>query len=99
MRNVFACNSTLSSRDPSSYSSETEEFFMGLGLNFAGIVIIAGVNEVARELENPFKSMPNDIPLNLFQEQFNEALVTTFSGYHPDFKNLKMKHKDISEDA
>jgi len=72
---------------------------MGLGLNFAGIVIIAGVNEVAKELENPFQTIPNDIPLNLFQAQFNEALVTTFSGYHPDFANLKMKRKDISEDV
>ena len=72
---------------------------MGLGLNFAGSVIIAGVNEVAKELENPFQTIPNDIPLNLFQAQFNEALVTTFSGYHPDFTNLKMKRKDISEDV
>lgn len=28
--------------------------------------------------------MPNDLPLNLFQAQFNEAIVTMFSGYHPD---------------
>ena len=28
--------------------------------------------------------MPNDLPLNLFQAKFNEALVTMFAGFHPD---------------
>ena len=37
-----------------------------------------------KELEFPFRGMPNDLPLNLFQAQFNEALVTMFSGFHPD---------------
>jgi hypothetical protein len=29
-------------------------------------------------------AQPNDLPLNLFQAQTNEALLTTFAGYHPD---------------
>lgn len=43
-----------------------------------------GLHEVSRELENPFQSVPNDIPLNNFQAQFNEALMNMFVGYHPD---------------
>ena len=42
------------------------------------------LHEVARELESPFINAPNDIPCNYFQAQFNEALMTTFTGYHPD---------------
>jgi hypothetical protein len=39
---------------------------------------------VAQELENPFKNVPNDIPLNNFQAQFNESLLTMHAGYHPE---------------
>jgi hypothetical protein len=28
--------------------------------------------------------VPNDIPLTSFQAQFNESLVTSYSGFHPD---------------
>jgi hypothetical protein len=30
------------------------------------------------------QNVPNDIPLNNFQAQFNEALLTMYMGYHPD---------------
>lgn len=43
-----------------------------------------GLHEVARELENPFQNVPNDVPLNNFQAQFNESLLQMFTGYHPD---------------
>lgn len=39
---------------------------------------------VANELEDPFRNVPNDIPLNHFQAQFNEALVCMFAGFHPE---------------
>ena len=39
---------------------------------------------VARELENPFTSVPNDLPLPTIQVEFNEALVSMFAGYNPD---------------
>eukprot|EP00980_Cylindrotheca_fusiformis_P000959 scaffold260_cov115-Cylindrotheca_fusiformis.AAC.4 len=45
---------------------------------------VVGLHEVARELENPFKNVPNDLPLNNFQAQFNEGLMMMFRGYHPD---------------
>jgi hypothetical protein len=39
---------------------------------------------VARELEDPFHNIPNDLPLTTFQAQFNEALCVMFAGFHPD---------------
>ena len=101
---------------PTLMLSKTEVWY-GFVLNFLTVLLFAGLNEIARELEYPFKCMPNDIPvrsrgtihisddmhilymlfiltlflylynhykLNLHQAQFNEALVTMFSGYHPD---------------
>ncbi len=46
--------------------------------------IIIGLWLVANELEDPFRNVPNDIPLNNFQAQFNEALVCMFAGFHPE---------------
>ena len=45
---------------------------------------LSGIHEVARELENPFRNVPNEIPVVTLQAQFNEALVTMYAGYHPD---------------
>lgn len=53
-------------------------------LNFFTVLCFAGIHEVARELENPFQNTPNDLPLTTYQAQLNEALVTMYSGYHPD---------------
>ena len=39
---------------------------------------------VSNELEDPFRNVPNDIPLNHFQAQFNEALACMFAGFHPE---------------
>lgn len=61
----------------------TNEAF-GFVLNLLTVMCFAGLHEVARELENPFQNVPNDVPLNNFQAQFNEALMTMFSGFHPD---------------
>lgn len=61
----------------------TSEAF-GFTLNFITVMCFTGLHEVARELESPFDNVPNDVPLNNFQAQFNEALMTMFAGYHPD---------------
>lgn len=53
-------------------------------LNFFSLLCFTGLHEVARELEAPFRNAPNDIPLNNFQAQFNEALICLCAGYHPD---------------
>ena len=53
-------------------------------MNFFTVMCFVGLHEVAKELENPFKNAPNDTPLNNFQAQFNEAIISVFSGFHPD---------------
>jgi predicted membrane chloride channel (bestrophin family) len=69
---------------PLLYFEYINSIAFGSVLNFATVLCFLGVHEVARELENPFVNVPNDIPLTTFQAQFNEALVTFYSGYHPD---------------
>ena len=62
----------------------TEEEWVGASLTFFTVLCLAGLHEVARELENPFRNVPNDIPLCTLLAMYNEALVTMCSGYHPD---------------
>ena len=57
---------------------------LGFLLNLCTVMCLTSLHEVARELENPFQNVPNDIPLNNFQAQFNEGLMVMFLGYHPD---------------
>lgn len=57
---------------------------VGFLLNLLTVMCFTGLHEVARELENPFQNVPNDLPLNNFQAQFNESLMVMFHGYHPD---------------
>jgi hypothetical protein len=57
---------------------------VGFILNLFTVMCFTGLHEVARELENPFQNVPNDLPLNNFQAQFNESLMVMFYGYHPD---------------
>lgn len=58
--------------------------YVGCALTFLTVTCLAGLHEVSRELENPFKNIPNEIPLVTLQAMFNEALITLFAGYHPD---------------
>lgn len=60
----------------------TNEIF-GFVLNLLAVMCFSGLHEVARELESPFFNVPNDLPLNNWQTQFNEALLAMFAGYHP----------------
>lgn len=62
----------------------TNETWLGAILTFLTVTCLAGLHEVARELENPFRNAPNDIPLCTLQAFYNEALLTMFAGYHPD---------------
>jgi len=48
------------------------------------VTCLAGLHETSRELENPFRNIPNEIPLTTLQAMFNESLLTVYSGYHPD---------------
>ena len=49
------------------------------------MICFYGIQEVALELEEPFIRYPNDLPLNNYQAQFNEALISSlYGGFHPD---------------
>lgn len=58
--------------------------FLACIINFSTVLCFTGLHEVARELENPFQNVPNDIPLTYYQAQFNESLLAMFAGFHPD---------------
>ncbi|OEU17212.1 hypothetical protein FRACYDRAFT_207537 [Fragilariopsis cylindrus CCMP1102] len=62
----------------------TDDPLVGAILTFLTVLCLSGINEVARDLENPFRNFPNELPLVNFQAQYNEALLTMYSGYHPD---------------
>mmetsp|Transcript_4022 Transcript_4022/g.6674 ORF Transcript_4022/g.6674 Transcript_4022/m.6674 type:complete len:600 (-) Transcript_4022:757-2556(-) len=57
----------------------------GCILSFLTVTCLVGLHEVARELEHPFRNVPNEVPLCTLQAMYNETLVTMFSGYNPDF--------------
>lgn len=61
-----------------------DNVWLGAVLCFSSVACLSGAHEVARELENPFRNIPNELPVCTLQAQFNEALITMFSGYHPD---------------
>ena len=62
----------------------TSYLWLGAVLTFLTVTCLFGLHEVAKELENPFRNVPNDIPLCTFLAQLNESLITMYSGYHPD---------------
>ena len=41
----------------------TEDRSIGASLTFASVLCLSGVHEVARELENPFRNVPNEVSL------------------------------------
>lgn len=53
-------------------------------LVFFTVTMFAGVQEVACELENPFRNYPNEIHLRTLLAMYNEALIQMCTGYHPD---------------
>jgi len=63
------------------YTSVT---WVGVSLTFFTVLCLSGLHEVARELENPFRNVPNDIPLCTLLAMYSEALISVCSGYHPD---------------
>lgn len=62
----------------------TNEVWIGSLVSFLTVTCLVGLHEVARELENPFRNVPNELPLCTLQARFNETLVTMFSGFNPD---------------
>ena len=62
----------------------TNALWFGSLISFLTVTCLVGLHEVARELENPFKNVPNEIPVCILQAMYNEALATMFSGFNPD---------------
>merc|ERR1712151_559627 len=62
----------------------TLTYWVGAVLPFLVNTCLFGFSEVARELESPFLSVPNEIPLCTLLAMFNESLMSMCSGYHPD---------------
>jgi predicted membrane chloride channel (bestrophin family) len=58
--------------------------WVGAILTFFAITCLVGLHEVAREMESPFRNVPNEVPLVTMQARFNEGLFVMFSGYNPD---------------
>ena len=64
--------------------SFVNDVWLGFVLNISTVLCFTGLHEVAREIESPYQNVPNDVPLNNFQAQFNEGLMVMFFAYHPD---------------
>ncbi|KAL9183284.1 hypothetical protein ACHAXT_005071 [Thalassiosira profunda] len=62
----------------------TNILWIGSIITFLTVTCLVGLHEVAREMENPFRNVPNEIPLCTLQAMYNEALVTMFAGHNPD---------------
>ena len=69
----------------------TNEVF-GFVLNLLVVMVFTGLHEVARELESPFTNQPNDLPLNNFQAQFNEALLAMFALIFSYFNQINLNN-------
>lgn len=69
---------------PLLFSEFVTNVWFACALNFLTVLCFLGLNEVSRELDNPFENIPNDIPLTTYQAEMNEALVTMYAGFHPD---------------
>jgi predicted membrane chloride channel (bestrophin family) len=63
---------------------------LGAVLNSLTVGCFLGIHETARELERPFQSPPNDLPLTTFQAQLCESLISVYAAYNPNlFWQLK----------
>lgn len=75
---------TITATVPILMDEYSNSYWLGMILTFLTVTCLAGLHEVARELENPYKNVPNEIPLVTLCAMFNESLITMFAGYHPD---------------
>lgn len=70
---------------PILYVGYVNQLALACILNFTTVLCFTGIHEVARELSNPYNTVPNDLPLNRFHAEFNESLRSLLNGYHPDW--------------
>jgi len=84
---------------PVLYVGFVESLALGCALNFTTSLCFQGIYEVARELSNPYHTVPNDLPLNRFHAQFNESLRSLLTGYHPDWKPEQAQQQETANEA
>jgi hypothetical protein len=58
--------------------------WLGVIMTLVSVMCLQSIDEVAKELENPFRNIPNELPVVTYQAEYNEALLTMYSGFHPD---------------
>jgi hypothetical protein len=80
---------------PLLYMSFVNDLIFACVMNFTTVLCFIGIHEVAREMENPYFTYPNDLPLNNYQAYFNEALIAgMFAGFHPDAWRVEEEVKE-----
>mmetsp|Transcript_13651 Transcript_13651/g.32338 ORF Transcript_13651/g.32338 Transcript_13651/m.32338 type:complete len:153 (-) Transcript_13651:155-613(-) len=57
-------------------------------VTFLGVSTYWALNEVARDLEDPFVYDPNDFPMSYMQHRFNEFIQAAVRGRRPDLEGL-----------
>ena len=53
-------------------------------VDFFTVKCLSELCEAAKELEDPFRNVPNDILMCTLIAKYSDALFTMYSGYHPD---------------
>ncbi len=61
-----------------------QTFSLGVVLSFFSVMCLQSIDEVGKELENPFRNIPNELPVVTYQAEYNESLLVINSGFHPD---------------
>lgn len=83
---------------PLLYMSFVNDLIFACVMNFTTVLCFIGIHEVAREMENPYFTYPNDLPLNNYQAYFNEALIAgMFAGFHPDAWRVEEEEEEESQ--
>lgn len=68
-----------------------EPLWLGVVLDFFCVQTYWALNEVARDLEDPYVYEPNDLPLARLQYQFNKRLMAVAHAHRPDCLMLRSK--------
>lgn len=80
------------------YSMWVCSMILGPALSFVTILSYFGLNEVARDMEEPFLYPPNDLPCATFQDDFNMRLMSILqavcTGEGPAGEQLSMDEDD-----
>jgi len=77
-----------------SFNNQAFGVVMGMSVTWA----LWALNEVARDIEDPFTYEPNDIPLARLQHQFNERLLAVATSHEEEYDDFGWHANDMSND-